>query len=390
LRICLVADGYPALPPFGGIARYTKSAALVLAARGHEVHVLLCVRGAVPRDAEDGPVRLHVRPRRWLPVLGRFLPGLGESLGAARALAALHRLHRFDAVEFPNWEGLGLVAAVLGRAPCAVRMHTSTVESVAALERPPDRRERVLIWAERRSLRAARLALLHSGVQLDLLQRLGRRGPSAVVPHGVAIPAEPGEAVSRLPAVLCVGRLNARKGGPTLLEAIPKVLAAAPHAVFQIAGTDPRDAALEAFRSHHPEHEGRVHALGFVDDDRLARLYAGCAVYASASRYESFGLTFLEAMAHGKPVVGCRAGSIPEVTADGACGRLVPPGDAPAFASAVSELLADAALRDRLGAAGRARARSHYSLDRMGVGLEAAFQRISASASPSGSAVFVA
>jgi L-malate glycosyltransferase len=79
---------------------------------------------------------------------------------------------------------------------------------------------------------------------------------------------------------------------------------------------------------------------------------------------EAFGLTVVEAMASGCPVVASRVGAVPELVADRETGILVPPGDRDALAAAVEQLAIDPALRARLGAAGRRRAEERFDLAR--------------------------
>lgn len=88
------------------------------------------------------------------------------------------------------------------------------------------------------------------------------------------------------------------------------------------------------------------------------RLYRDCDVFAAPSIYESFGLVYLEAMAHGKPAIGCLAGGVPEVVVDGATGLLIPPGDSAALARAILKLAQDEPLAEQMGAAGLARYRA--------------------------------
>jgi glycosyltransferase involved in cell wall biosynthesis len=80
---------------------------------------------------------------------------------------------------------------------------------------------------------------------------------------------------------------------------------------------------------------------------------------------DAFPLVVLEALASGKPVVASRLDGIPEEIDDGRHGLLVPPGDVPALADAMRTLLGDAALRQRLGAAGRERVCQRFSRARL-------------------------
>jgi glycosyltransferase involved in cell wall biosynthesis len=90
----------------------------------------------------------------------------------------------------------------------------------------------------------------------------------------------------------------------------------------------------------------RVTELGYVDDDRLAALYRGCALLAFPSRYEGFGLPVLEAMSYGAPVVASDASSVPEAGGDAAC--YVPAGDDERLAAAILRVAGDDAYAQSL------------------------------------------
>jgi glycosyltransferase involved in cell wall biosynthesis len=116
-----------------------------------------------------------------------------------------------------------------------------------------------------------------------------------------------------------------------------------------------------------PAWEGVVHAGNLGDDltvrrtgDGLRALYRGALALALASYHETFGMPMLEAMACGTPVVASRAGSLPEIGGDAAL--YAPPDDADAWALALRNVTADAALRDRLRLRGLDRA-THFSWD---------------------------
>jgi glycosyltransferase involved in cell wall biosynthesis len=86
-------------------------------------------------------------------------------------------------------------------------------------------------------------------------------------------------------------------------------------------------------------------------------------VFVMPSYYETFGISCLEAMAFGLPVVATRAGGLPEVVEDGVTGLLVPPGDTHALAEAIGRLLRDPDLRRRLGEAGRERVLARFTAE---------------------------
>ena len=109
-----------------------------------------------------------------------------------------------------------------------------------------------------------------------------------------------------------------------------------------------------------PELAGRVHQTGYVADEDLSALYAGASLFVFPSFYEGFGLPPLEAMACGTPVLASSAGALAETLAGAA---LQVDADPTTIGTAVARLLDDPAARQRLRAAGLARA-AHFSWER--------------------------
>jgi starch synthase len=162
----------------------------------------------------------------------------------------------------------------------------------------------------------------------------------------------------RDPVILLVGRNFVSKGGPELLEAFSRVRHAHPRARLAIVSSR-APARLPPGAVFH----------GLLDKEPLARLYATASIFALPTRREAFGLSFVEAMAFGLPVVGSRIEAIPEIVAHGETGLLVPPGDPAALADALTTLLADPARARRMGAAGRARVAERFSWRRAAGGM---------------------
>ena len=110
-------------------------------------------------------------------------------------------------------------------------------------------------------------------------------------------------------------------------------------------------------------------------EDLLAR-YAASDLVVVPSRYESFGLTALEAMIFAKPCVASDAGGLGEVVSHGETGLLVPPGDPAALAAALLRLVGDAALRMTMGTAGRRRYEAGFTAAEMARRAEAWFSSL--------------
>jgi glycosyltransferase involved in cell wall biosynthesis len=295
--------------------RFVRDLVERLEARGLEVDV---VAPGAYRDfglAYGGGIVHNLRRRPWRAPL--LLLSMTRALRRAARGADLVHAH---------WLAGGAVAA-LARTRFVLTLHGSgTAGRLADLElarRAP--------WLVRAVLRRAEVVICVSAA-LGAMARANGARDVRVIPNGVALPervaAEAAEA-----HVLYAGRLSPEKGIADLVEAardLPLV----------VAGDGP-------LRGLVPD------ALGFVAHDRLERLYDAAAVVVLPSHREGLPLAVLEAMAHGRPVVATRVGGIPELVEDGVTGYLVEPGDREGLRAALERLLADPALRRRMGAAAR-------------------------------------
>ncbi|HVU34447.1 MAG TPA: glycosyltransferase family 4 protein, partial [Opitutaceae bacterium] len=140
--------------------------------------------------------------------------------------------------------------------------------------------------------------------------------------------------------ILAVTRLtyaDRYKGIEHLIEAMPRIRAGIPAATLRIVG---RGDDLPRLKQRTAELglEDVVEFTGYVDDTRLAVEMGSCRLFALPSRKEGFGLVFLEAMAHGRPCLGARAGGVPEVITP-ETGLLAEYGDVPGIADAAIEAL---------------------------------------------------
>jgi glycosyltransferase involved in cell wall biosynthesis len=154
--------------------------------------------------------------------------------------------------------------------------------------------------------------------------------------------------------VLFVGTLEPRKNIGALLGAYERVIARMPAAPpLHLAGKATPEAGGWLARAEAPPLAGRVRHLGYVDADLRQQLYAGAALLVIPSLYEGFGLTALEAMTAGVPVIAANRGSLPEVVGDAAI--LVDPTDEEELAAAIEAVLTQQATAAALSAAGRRR-----------------------------------
>lgn len=168
------------------------------------------------------------------------------------------------------------------------------------------------------------------------------------------------------PLVAFVGATTYDKGAFTLLEAIAHLNRNGVDTWLACAG--PEQERLADFLSRQPPQTQeilgkRVRLLGIVTEEEKQCLLAACDLLALPSRVDSFGIVLLEAALHAKPVVVANVGGLPETARSNETGLLVPFGNVMALAGALERLLAEPALVERLGSAGRRRVLQGYTWD---------------------------
>jgi glycosyltransferase involved in cell wall biosynthesis len=204
------------------------------------------------------------------------------------------------------------------------------------------------------ALRGADAVVGHSRYVVDQL-RLNDIERTSFVPLFLSPQPEPSPITSD-GRVLYSGRVTAAKGVGTLLEAVAEL-----DAELQVCGDGWWAPAARKLAGRLGIGD-RVELSGWMAPDKLARAYREATVVAVPSHWpEPFGLVGLEAMSHGRPVVGSSAGGIPEWLADRESGLLVPAGDKRALAAALAELLGDRGRCEAMGAAGSERVRREFS-----------------------------
>ena len=218
--------------------------------------------------------------------------------------------------------------------------------------------------------RAARVVVVSEGIARERAW-LGQ-GKVVVIPNAVQLKAggaganDPTLHPPSAPHIIALGRLHPQKGFDLLIEAFARLAPRFPAWHVTILGEGPERPSLEA-RVAGLGLAGRVHLPGAAKAPAalLRAAAAGGGVFAFPSRYEGFGLTLVEAMASGLPVVAADCPHGPrEILEGGAHGVLVPPENAEALAEALAALMADPARRASLAAAALARSAT-YAPDRI-------------------------
>lgn len=228
-------------------------------------------------------------------------------------------------------------------------------------------------WSARRLFaRADHISVVSQHAQELLLRYFPHAAAKVVLTPGalrsnfaVPTPAPAAKPPDTRIIILTVARIHPRKGQLRVIEALralPPELRA--RVEYWLVGGHGKERYEPALRAAAVAAGFPVKFLGDVPDEQLGPLYAQADIFAMTSMphklsVEGFGLVYLEAGAHGLPVVAHDIGGVAEAVNQNVTGLLVPPDDPAALTAAFARLIVDPGLRQRLGAAGRQRAGTH-------------------------------
>ncbi|SFC73680.1 glycosyltransferase family 4 protein [Tropicimonas isoalkanivorans] len=303
---------------------------------------------------------VDTRGPRWSALASPLM--LARALGAlvsGRVMdpGAVHHLHVAGRGSTARKVVLGLAAQAIG---ARYVLHLHDYDYATDFERRPDWQrglirnlfggaQHVIVLGERD--RATVETLL--GVPRDRVSVLR----NCVTDPGRKAPTEPGDTVR----ILFLGTLGERKGVPELLAAFSD--AAMPQAGW--SATLAGDGDVEKYTAEVQSRGlgDRVSLPGWLDSDTTHALCASADILVLPSHGEGFAMAILEGLAHGLAVVATRVGAHDELLEHERTCLFVPVGDVPALAAALSELIEDAHLRDRLAEEGRRLFLSEFSMD---------------------------
>lgn len=342
-------------PKRGGIATFTEEIARASATLGYDVEVW--AQSASPAvEKRDWPFRIRRMPLRGThDLLCQFR--------LARELIRHRRDLRRATVYLPE-PGPMMTMMLLqffhafrpGR--LVLTFHGS--EILKFVLRPHRR------WLARQLIRrATRVSTLSTYTQQLLLSHFPEAAdkifltPGALRSDFVVVPPKPEAAKDKI-VVLTVGRLHPRKGQLLTLQALqmlpPEMRSRLEYWIVGGQSKGTYETRLRAAAATQPDLQVRF--FGNLPDDELAGVYDGADIFAMTSvnldrSIEGFGLVYLEAAAHGLPVVAHNVGGVSEAVVDGVTGLLVPPNRPVQLAAAFEKLIFDGELRKKLGVAGR-------------------------------------
>ncbi len=414
MRIAMVSEHASPLAVLGGVDAggqnvHVAELSGALADRGHQVTVY------TRRDDAEQPVRVLLRPgvevvhvdagpARHVPKDDLF-PYMGTF---AAVLAAEWFVDRPDVVHTHFWmsghaalEAVTQVQTRTGgvRIPVVHTFHALGVvkrRHQGSADTSPDERE----WVEPAVGRTVDQVIATCSDEAFELKTLGvPLQRISVVPCGVDTtlfrPDGPVEARGRALRVLTASRLVQRKGVGTTIAAIAELVHQGRDVELVVVGgagvagadlvDDPEYQRLDALarslgiRDH-------VSFRGQLGQHDMPEVYRSADVVVCAPWYEPFGIVPLEAMACGRPVVASSVGGLIDTVVEDATGLHVPPRDEAAVAAAVGALLDDPERREAYGRAGRERAESRYTWQKVAADSERVYERLLAGAVPAATA----
>lgn len=367
-------------PPnhWGGIATFNKDLAEALAAQGNIVHIITQSPDINRVDFENG-VWVH---RMVLREIERSPEAIEKNIPqhiwnwSATALKEVKRIatHRsIDVVEAPIWNCEGAAFLFDGQWPLVTSLQTTLhfwLDSHPVLKQDEGWMNsfgsQMLALEKDLMLQADAIRSISSAIKRDIesaYKFFFKKEKVCIAPLGMPYEESINLAkeTDNVPTVLFVGRLEPRKGIDVLLAAIPKVLHENKNIQFRIIGDDTLMKSEEniTYKDEYLSSEfgqrwlANVQFEGRVDKDILDMAYKTCDIFVAPSRFESFGLIFLEAMREGKPVIGCLTGGIPEVVTNNVNGLLIQADDVDALTEAILTLVKSEKLRTKMGEEGR-------------------------------------
>jgi glycosyltransferase involved in cell wall biosynthesis len=358
VNICLISTGFPP-DNGGGIGTYIYNLSKGLIKLGHEVHVISPTAGkGYHQDIIDGIV-VHRLPKKTLPKIERFFPGLCWSFQVYRLIRSLHKTKNFDIVEFPNWEAPGVFTQFLLDIPVVVRLHTPFFETLGLDSDTVNFADKVVCSLEKLSCKKAKQLVSSTRSHAKTITDEYKISVEDIhiLPLGI-IDKSSGEIIERtegeITNLLYVSRLENRKGTLALLEALSLLNQKNKKFHIDIIGSDRSHAPgaikfKQYFELNYTELNENVSFHGFVDDETLDHFYRQADLFVVPSVYESFGLIYVEAMMYSLPSIATFGGGIPEVISNGIDGFLTEINDSEAIADKILMLINDKGLLEVMG-----------------------------------------
>lgn len=286
-----------------------------------------------------------------------------------KAFLKFHRRNAFDIIEATSNRGTAYsISKIKHRPPIFTRVSTTMKQVFSCENNLPDLNLRFAARFEESQIQRSEYLVTHTENHADLILKLlsikDRR--FQIIPHSIQINQNshlPNKKASNNIKVFYVGRLENRKGFDVLVKALPFVFKHTSRVIVDIIGEG--NLITSAKKALLPQFSSKVVFHGYQSRSILEKFYSECDLFVAPSRYESFGLIYLEAMSFSKPIIACNSGGTPEVVSHNETGFLVQPGNHLELARAIIRLTKDKKLREKMGDAGNSRLKSLFSVDKM-------------------------
>lgn len=335
-----------------------------LAHRGHRLHV--CVQGTNIRGPLPPSVTFH-DIKKQTPA--DSLRHVEYALRVRNVYRRVARDSKVDVIHQLNPVRPGL-SALLSRddVPLVLGLYVPSWPSQPT-KQPSSLLERgagaIMKAADRiQQRRADALLLSTEAARSRLHSPRSFRARTKIIPYGIDVGRFTEDSKSQTgEVILFLARLHEEKGIFTLLDALPEVLRQEPSSVIHIAGSGPAEREVKKKVASMP-YSDRIKLLGHIERDDVPDRIRECDIFCMPSHGEPFGLSALEAMATGKPVVATKAGGLQHLVPDEG-GHQVPPRNTEALSEALLDLLGSEEKRERMGAYNRKIAEEVYDWDRV-------------------------
>lgn len=355
-------------PDSGGVAIFLNNLCLQLCRQGHNVDVLT-LSGKSNETDKKQPYRVY----RYSP-FKRF-----SSLKPILSTIYLHQKNRYQVLfmgHFTTSHALGvfLLYKLLG-IPYVILSHGNDLTRYSIHNKASEVIARLL-------LNNVSLVFANSRFTAECLQKRKYSGRIEILNPGVDVKqfcpqVDTGGICKKYElegrcVLMTVSRLSAKKNIDGVLRALPKVIQQIPNVLYLIVGDGEERENLEALtdKLHIRQY---IHFLGHTENSKLPALYCSADVFVMPSYEtkdtgdtETFGISFIEASACGKPVIAGRSGGIADAVIDGKTGILVEPHNVNEIADAIICLLTNQNLSLQIGKAGRQRVEHELSWEKVG------------------------
>ncbi|THU33528.1 glycosyltransferase [Niastella caeni] len=403
MRICIITKY---LPPASteGIPRNRWDYARQFRALGHEVHIITCGRDACEKIIDD--IYIH-QISGWekkasdafyqLQTPGNLHFQLAYSYLVYKRIRQLNELYPIHIIESPLWDIEGYITRLkLPEIPFIVRLETTSMLLKEVLSGKTPKKD-VLNEIETHFLEIADGYVFDSWSILKETERLYKvrfeKKPYAVIHHGIDLkgiksPEVPVPVANGNCRILSVGRLEKRKGSDILVkEIMPLLLENVKGIEIHLVGKDSGEwdgfkeetgfTYHEYIHKHFKQYLNKqIFLYGYVSDEKLDTLYEKADIVFALSKYESFGLLYLEAMRKGKPLIVFETGAVPEIFDDGKDAIVIPLTEPHKVIDSVQRLKDNPALCHQIGQNGLQKLINRFSAERMAAECAVFFEKI--------------